>query len=232
LPYKCRRPLLHLTLASGSNAPQCCRRSGGRRFSPSRRPLGLPLFRDGSPARDPLALVWEREEEDRGKTSTARSNVTVRLCYLHKFRSQLQTCNGSLSLPTVLRPWPSALLALRAFPKSPAPCPVAVGYPMQQAQPLAGPAAGPASIESRASVGQLSDRQRERARIVGDRGNALTRRAANNLNQVGWRWRALVAPCPLCPRKRTCAVHSSISAEGSRMGYLGVARGAKVTARH
>src|SRR4029434_944810 len=112
----------------------------------------------------------EREEEYAGKTSTAWSNVTVRLCYLHKFRSQLQTCNGSLSLPTVLRPWPSALLALRAFPKSPAP-PVAVGYPMQQAQPLAGPAAGPASIESRASVGQLSDRQRERARIVGDRGS-------------------------------------------------------------
>ena len=77
-------------------------------------------------------------------------------------------------------------------------------------------ASNPASIENRASVGQLSDRQRERARIVADRGNALTRRAANNLNQVGWQWRALVAPCPLYPQKQTCAVQSPVSAKGQK----------------
>jgi hypothetical protein len=49
-----------------------------------------------APPRDPLALVWEREEEDQGKASTARSNATVKLCYLHKFCRQLQMRNDPL----------------------------------------------------------------------------------------------------------------------------------------
>jgi hypothetical protein len=49
-----------------------------------------------APPRDPLALVWEREEEDQEKVSTARSNATVRLCFLHKFGRRLQTRNRPL----------------------------------------------------------------------------------------------------------------------------------------
>jgi len=58
---------------------------------------GLPPWQVWQPLHViPLALEWEREEEDRGKVSTARSNATVRLCYLHKFYPQLQMRNGAL----------------------------------------------------------------------------------------------------------------------------------------
>jgi hypothetical protein len=78
---------------------------------------------------------------------------------------------------------------------------------MPQAQPLHRPAAGLSSIENRASVGQLGNAERERPGIVRDGGNTLTRRAAKDINPVRWQSRALVAPCLLYPRKRTCAVH-------------------------
>jgi hypothetical protein len=53
---------------------------------------------------------------------------------------------------------PVAPLAWHAFPISPAPCPVAVVYPMQQSQPSPHRASNPASIGSRASlVGEFGD---------------------------------------------------------------------------
>jgi hypothetical protein len=67
---------------------------------------------------------------------------------------------------------------------------VAVADPMQQAQPLPRLASNPASIESRALVGQLGDGERERASIVADGRDTLLRSHLDNLDPVGGQKRA------------------------------------------
>jgi hypothetical protein len=94
LPYKCRGAFV--ALANGYNAPQRCCRGGGRRVTTTAAPWAVIRVGWQLLPEIPLPLVWEREEEDRGKASTARSNPTVRLCYLHKFCPQLQMRNGPL----------------------------------------------------------------------------------------------------------------------------------------
>src|SRR5262245_57645386 len=73
---------------------------------------GLPSVSgcDGSPAKIPLWLVGHAEEEGSGrKASTARSNATVRICFLHKLYRQLRTRNDSFPRSDALAARPITL---------------------------------------------------------------------------------------------------------------------------